>query len=151
MNRQKDKLELRELVDMYEILADEMNVHEQAKLYTENGILEWHMNGIVHTFQGRSDIEKSCKNVMYDFHTHFHQNGQAVFEFVDETLATGTVYNISVCIGKNEQGMDIMTTNRIVYHDTYEKVNDTWLMAKRETHLVWTKSEVYGEGEYVDF
>lgn len=84
---------------------------------------------------------------MHGFHTLFHQNGQAVFHLMDATHATGMVYAVTVCVGNNEQGIDILTTSGIVYQDQYEKVDEKWLIVKRQANIMWSKSETYGEGE----
>lgn len=144
MNKTEEKMKLQELVDTFAIMADEMKLHEQAQLFTEDGVLESHAAGQTHRFQGRDEIEESCTAFMNLFHTHFHTNGQSVFEIQDETHATGTAYNLTVLIGKTEKGVDMMTTNGIVYHDRYEKVDDAWRIAKRESNFIWTKSEKYG-------
>lgn len=145
MNFLEEKTKLHELVDTFAILADEMKLHEQAQLFTEHGILESHSaDGQVFTFQGREKIEKSCTDFMNLFEIHFHNNGQAVFEIQDENHATGTAYNITVLIGENKNHENIMTTNGIVYHDQYQKINGQWFISKRESNFLWTKSEKYG-------
>ncbi len=144
MNQTEEKMALQELVDTFAILADEMKLHEQAQLFTEDGVLESHAAGQTHRFQGREEIEKSCTAFMNLFHTHFHNNGQAVFELRDETHATGTAYNLTVLIGKNEEGTDQMITNGIVYHDQYVKQDGAWRIAKRESNFIWTRTEKYG-------
>ncbi|GHW01380.1 hypothetical protein lacNasYZ03_10670 [Lactobacillus nasalidis] len=52
---------------------------------------------------------------------------------------------MTVLIGKNQDGVNMMTTNGIVYHDKYEKVEGKWLIARRESNFLWTKSEKYGD------
>lgn len=39
MNQTEEKMALQELVDTFAILADEMKLHEQAQLFTEDGVL----------------------------------------------------------------------------------------------------------------
>lgn len=144
MNILEEKMKLHELVDIFAILADEMKLHEQAQLFTKDGVLKSiNASNQVFEFHGREKIEKSCTNFMNLFQIHFHNNGQAVFEIEDEEHAHGTAYNITVLIGKNEAGEDIMTTNGIVYHDKYQKVDGEWKIARRESNFLWTKQERY--------
>ena len=147
MNMYAEKLNLQELVDSYAILSDAKKWHEQAQFFVENGILESHLNEVVHTYKGSEAIEKCFRHFMNGFHTLFHQNGQAVFHLMDATHATGMVYAVTVCVGNNEQGIDILTTSGIVYQDQYEKVDEKWLIVKRQANIMWSKSETYGEGE----
>ena len=55
MNVFEEKLELKELCDTFSILADEMKLHEQSLLFTENGTLTAKNNGKVSHFEGRGD------------------------------------------------------------------------------------------------
>ncbi|GHW01379.1 hypothetical protein lacNasYZ03_10660 [Lactobacillus nasalidis] len=81
MNVYEEKMQLQELVDTFAIWADEMKLHEQAQLFTENGELESHSaDGQVFSFKGREKIEESCTNFMNLFDIHFHNNGQALFQ-----------------------------------------------------------------------
>lgn len=142
MNEIQEKIKLRELIDTFAILADEMKLHEQALLFTKDGVLKSHsVDGQIFEFHGQAEIEKSCTAFMKLFQTHFHNNGQAIFQIIDDTHATGTAYNITVLIGKNENGENIMTTNNIVYHDHYEKIAGKWLISKHESNFLVTKTD----------
>ena len=138
MNVQEEKFALKELCDRFSILADEMKLHEQAQLFMENGTLTSKNNGETHVFEGREAIEKSCTAFMNLFEIHFHNNGQALFDIIDETHAKGTAYNETILIGNGT-----MRTNGIVYHDQYEKADGKWLIAARESNFVWVKTEAY--------
>ena len=143
MNAMEEKFALKELCDTFSVLADEMRLHEQSFLFTENGTLTAKNNGKVSHYEGRKAIEESCTRFMNLFDIHFHNNGQALFDIIDETHATGTAYNETILVGKNSEGKKMMTTNGIVYHDKYEKVDGRWLIAARESNFVWSKSEEY--------
>lgn len=147
MSTYEEKLNLQELVNSYAILSDAKKWHEQVQCFVENGILEFHLNGVVHTYKGREAIEKCYKHFMHGFYALFHHNGQTVFDWTDATHAIGTVYVVAVCIGENEQGIDILTTSGIIYHDQYEKVDKKWSIVKRQANVMWSKSEAYGETE----
>jgi hypothetical protein len=143
MNIIEEKFALKELCDTFSVLADEMRLHEQSFLFTESGKLTAKNNGNISHYEGREAIEESCTRFMNLFDIHFHNNGQALFDIIDETHASGTAYNETILIGKNAEGKNIMTTNGIVYHDRYEKVDGKWLIAARESNFVWSKSEEY--------
>lgn len=138
MNVMEEKFALKELCDTFSVLADEMKLHEQSLLFTENGTLTAKNNGNVSHYEGREAIEESCTKFMNLFEIHFHNNGQALFDIIDDTHATGTAYNETILIGNGK-----ITTNGIVYHDRYEKVDGKWLIAARESNFVWSKTEDY--------
>ena len=104
----EEKAALKELCDTFSILADEMRLHEQAQLFTENETLTAKNNGNVSFYhEGREAIEASCTRFMNLFDIHFHNNGQALFDIEDETHATGTAYNETILIGRNSEGKRI--------------------------------------------
>ena len=57
MNIFEEKFALKELCDTFSVLADEMKLHEQSFLFTENGTLTAKNNGNVSHYEGREAIE----------------------------------------------------------------------------------------------
>ena len=58
-----------------------------------------------------------------------------MINIADSINATGTVYNVTTLIGKDEKGNKTATKNNIYYEDTYEKVNSKWFIAKRISYF----------------
>lgn len=67
----------------------------------------------------------------------FHQNGQQVVNFIDETHATGICYAIATLVTE-EDGKDKLTLHAVRYYDKYEKVEGRWWIAERKQHFVYS-------------
>lgn len=100
-------------------------------LFTENAIVNTYIGGeLVFAMEGRAQIEDVFSTFLADFHSVYHLNGQHTVTFQDETHATAINY-CQVALVKNENVKDIIVNHYIRYNDTYEKVDGTWLIAKR--------------------
>jgi hypothetical protein len=67
----------------------------------------------------------------------FHQNGQQVVDFQDDTHATGTCYAIATLVTEDD-GKDKLTFHAVRYYDKYVKIDGRWWIAEREQHFVYT-------------
>ena len=135
-----DKMEIKDLVAIFSIYADTKQIKEQSELFTENATLVSYMGKEkIAELHGREKIFKSCNDFMSLFETAHHMNGQHLIKIIDSTHATGTAYNITTLIGKDENGNKTATKNNIYYEDTYEKVNGKWLIAKRNSYFVYSE------------
>lgn len=135
-----DKMEIMELAAIFSIYADTKQIKEQADLFTENATLISYMGkNKIAELHGRQEIYKSCNEFMSLFETAHHMNGQHLINIIDSTHATGTAYNITTLIGKDENGNKTATKNNIYYEDTYEKVNGKWFIAKRKSYFVYSE------------
>ena len=67
----------------------------------------------------------------------FHQNGQQVVDFVDETHATGICYAIATLVTE-EDGKDKLTFHAVRYYDKYVKVDGRWWIAERNQYFVYS-------------
>lgn len=135
-----DKMEIAELVALFSIYADQKKIKEQAELFTKNATLISYMGKQkVADLHGRTEIYKSCNEFMSLFETAHHMNGQHLINIADSINATGTVYNVTTLIGKDEKGNKTATKNNIYYEDTYEKVNSKWFIAKRISYFVYSE------------
>lgn len=69
----------------------------------------------------------------------FHQNGQQVIDFIDETHATGICYAIATLVTE-EEGKDKLTFHAVRYYDHYVKVDGRWWISEREQHFVYSSA-----------
>lgn len=103
------KLELKELVDTFSILADQKDVKTQAGLFTEDAsLISYSGDQKISEQHGRKEIEEGCAAFLALFDTVYHMNGQQVVE-VDGDHAKGTAYCQVVLIGLND-GKRVQTT-----------------------------------------
>ena len=138
MNLLQNKMELKELVDVFSILADKKDTKAQAELFTEDATLKSYIdNQLASEQHGREEIYAACTGFLALFDTVYHINGQQVVEFADDTHATGMAYCQVVLIGKNEDGKRMMNTQGVWYEDEYIKLNGKWLIANRTSHFKW--------------
>lgn len=67
----------------------------------------------------------------------FHQNGQQVIDFQDETHATGICYAIATLVNE-ENGQDKLTLHAVRYYDTYVKIEGRWWITERKQYFVYS-------------
>ncbi len=142
MDNMKDKMDLKELVDVFSILADRKDAKAQESLFTEDAVVNSYRDGkLISSLQGRKQIGEGFGNFLALFDTVYHINGQQVVT-VDGDKATGVSYCQVVLIGKDDKGQRVMTTQGVTYDDEYLRVNGKWLIAKRTSHFVWSDRKV---------
>ena len=135
------KLELKELVDTFSILADRKDVKTQAGLFTEDAsLISYSGDQKISEQHGRKEIEDGCTAFLALFDTVYHMNGQQVVE-VDGDHAKGTAYCQVVLIGLNEAGKRVQTTQGVWYEDEYVKQDGSWRIAGRTSHFTWTDAK----------
>lgn len=138
MNTQElaDRMALKELVDKVSILADKKDVHAQVQLFSENGISETFVGDTaILKLKGRKAMEEAFGNLLKDYETVYHFNGQQQLTIHGETAA-GISYCLVTLIGI-EHDKRIKTTIGAVYHDHFIRENNHWLIAQRIGHFNW--------------
>ena len=142
------KQEIRELVDVFSILADNRDAKGQGPLFTEDAVLEFQMGpeGEVHEIPGRDAIVAAFENTVGETSTAkavYHANGQLAVE-LNETLdeATGTNYCMATLVN-DEDGTDVITTNYVRYADHYVKVDGRWYIKRRRTCFLISEKRPY--------
>ena len=77
MTQIEDRLALKELVDIFSILADQKKTQEQTLLFTENAEVVSIMNGLPSPpLVGRKQLGETFANFLNLFETVYHLNGQ---------------------------------------------------------------------------
>lgn len=142
MDNMKDKMDLKELVDVFSILADRKDAKAQESLFTEDAVVRSYRDGkLISTLQGKKQIGEGFGNFLALFDTVYHINGQQVVT-VDGDKGTGVSYCQVVLIGKDDKGQRVMTTQGVTYDDEYLRMDGKWLIAKRTSHFVWSDRKV---------
>lgn len=134
-----DRLELKELVDEFSILADKKDVAAQMNLFTENATVESFGNGVSNSkLTGKAEIENAFSNFLSLFETVYHINGQQTVDINDDK-ASGISYCLVVLIGEQE-GRKTKTTLGVSYEDEYVKQNGKWLIDNRKSYFNWQET-----------
>ena len=132
----QDKLAIKELVDVFSILADQKETEEQTLLFTEDATVETVYNGqVISSLQGRKQIGDAFANFLRNFETVYHINGQQTVTIKGDT-ASGISYCLVTLIGM-ENGKKMKITNGVYYNDEYVKQKDKWLISKRKSTFAW--------------
>lgn len=132
----EDKLALKELVDVFSILADKKEVTAQLLLFTEDASVETLVNGqIVSSLKGRKQIGDAFTNFLNLFQVVYHINGQQTVT-INGNKATSISYCAVTLIGE-EKGKKMKTSMGVYYNDEYVKENGKWLIAKRQSTFAW--------------
>lgn len=137
-----NRLALKNLVDTFSTLADTKEVEAQLDLFKDDATVESFTNGeSVGAFTGKEEIGAAFTNYLNLFHTVYHINGQQTLTFTGENTVDGISY-CQVVLIREEDGKDVMLTQGVRYHDSYEKVGDNWLIAGRKSYFMWSKTDV---------
>ncbi len=140
-NELTNRLELKELVDTFSILADTKDVAQQVLLFKEDALVTSRIaDQQGNSYQGRQEIGKAFTNYLNLFHTVYHINGQQTVTFTDDKHATGIAY-CQVVLIRDADGKEIQLTQGVRYHDSYEKIGSKWLIAKRESNFMWSRTD----------
>lgn len=132
----KDKIALRELVDRFSNLADEKNIAEQMKLFTDDAVvISMEGERTVSEFKGKQQIGEAFSNFLALFHTVYHINGQHTVKLRGNT-ATGTYY-CQVALIAERDGKNMGRFSGVRYNDEYVKKNGTWFIKKRVSHFIY--------------
>lgn len=138
-----DKLELRELVDVFANLADEKDAKSQGDLFLEDGKLEFQMgfDGEINNIVGREALVTAFTATIEPCLSVYHLNGQHTVTIHGDE-ATGTAYCQATLVNE-VNGKSIVTVNDVRYADEYKKVDGKWYIKKRRTtFLISEKHEL---------
>ena len=137
----ENERELERLVDDFSILADKKDAHSQTFLFTENAVVEIVTDGKVSLkLEGRKQIGETFNKTLTSYDTVYHFNGQKSFD-IKGNKATGTVYCMTILIGKDNKGKLMKNTMGIRYNDEYTYEKGKWLISKRVSNFDWRTSE----------
>jgi hypothetical protein len=136
-NRIEDRVMLKDLVDRYATESDKNNQDYYVHIFRPDLKLKVY-------FYGKLGMDITSVNDMIAQYKafgaakeSFHQNGQQVVDFQDDTHATGTCYAIATLVTE-EEGKDKLTLHAVRYYDKYVKIDGRWWIAEREQHFVYT-------------
>lgn len=145
MNTQEiaDRIELKELVDLFSNYSDTKENDKQVALFTEDGVVNIINDGKVSfTLKGRKDIFNAFSSSMDEYSSVFHMSGQQTVDFDDETHANGVAYNYVVLVKTDENNKIVTTNEGVRYEDKYEKIEGKWLIKERNSNFVWHTEDV---------
>jgi hypothetical protein len=145
MNTQEisDRIELKQLVDLFSNYSDTKENDKQVGLFTEDGVVNIINDGkITFTLNGRKEIFNAFSSSMDAYSSVFHMSGQQTVEFIDETHATGVAYNYVVLVKTDENNKVVTTNEGVRYQDKYEKVAGKWLIAERNSNFIWHTEDI---------
>lgn len=133
-----DKLALKELVDIFSVLADQKDTDGQTLLFTEDATVESYSNGVKgSSYTGRQEIGKAFGSYLSLFKTVYHINGQQVVQ-INGDKATGTAYCTVVLVGDRD-GKTMKTESNVIYQDEYARVNGKWLISNRKSNFAFSE------------
>lgn len=124
-----DRMEIRELVDRYAVESDKGNQDYYRNIFSKNLRLRIIMGDNVNEING---VEKMIEIYKKGgaAKISFHQTGQQVVDFLDESHAKGVVYLTALLGDEKPAKMYIR------YEDTYEKIDGRWWITQRDQIFV---------------
>lgn len=136
-NRIADRVMLKDLVDRYATESDKNNQDYYVEIFRPDLKLKVYFGDTlgmdIHSVQDMIAQYKAFGAAK----ASFHQNGQQVVDFIDDTHATGICYAIATLVTE-EDGKDKLTFHAVRYYDKYVKIDSRWWIEEREQHFVYT-------------
>lgn len=137
-----DRMELKNLVDTFSVLADQKNTEAQKWLFTEDAVVDSYVgNQKGMSLVGRENIRNAFGAYLALFDIVYHINGQQTVK-IEGDKATGTAYCQVVLIG-DENGKKMITTQGVYYDDEYVRQGGKWLIKHRTSHFTWRVQQEY--------
>lgn len=144
--RLEDRATLRALVARFSVLADSKDVEAQVMLFTEDAVLEvYRDDSLTNTLRGHDELAGAFAPYLALFDQVYHLNGQHLLDTLTEDYASGTAYCQVTLIGGGEAAAKTRTTMGVYYRDQYRREGGQWLIARRESHFVWTDRQTLGQ------
>lgn len=136
-NRIKDRVTLKELIDRYATESDKNNQEYYRNIFHPDIKLKVYFGEKLG--MDITDVEDMIARykAFGAAKASFHQNGQQVVDFIDDTHATGICYAIATLVTE-EEGKEKLTFHAVRYYDKYEKIDGRWWITEREQHFVYS-------------
>ncbi len=136
-NRIEDRVMLKDLIDRYATESDKNNHDYYRSIFRSDVKLKVYFGETLG--MDITDVEEMIARykAFGAAKASFHQNGQQVVDFIDDTHATGTCYAIATLVTE-ENGKEKLTFHAVRYYDKYEKINGRWWITEREQHFVYS-------------
>jgi hypothetical protein len=134
-----DRLAIRELIEAYAHCADRRDAKGQMSLFTPDTHFVVHMNAKdptppqeLHSREALAPVFADLSR--YDATTHFI--GQSTIYALTGNRALGETYCLAhhITVDKGNRRMMIASLR---YHDTFVKIDATWLFAERLLYVDW--------------
>ena len=136
-NRIDDRIMLKDLVDRYATESDKNNQDYYVNIFRSDMKLKVYFGDKLGLDISSVDDMIAQYKAFGAAKASFHQNGQQVVDFVDDTHATGICYAIATLVNE-EEGKDKLTFHAVRYYDKYEKIDGRWWITEREQHFVYS-------------
>lgn len=132
----ESRMALKDLVDRYATESDKNHQDYYRNLFRPDVKLKVYMGDkLIMDIHNVEDMIAQYK-AFGAAKASFHQNGQQVVDFVDDTHATGICYAIATLVTEAD-GNDRLMMYAVRYYDKYVKVDGRWWIAEREQHFVY--------------
>jgi hypothetical protein len=136
-NRIEDRVMLKDMVDRYATESDKNNQDFYREIFRPDVKLKVYFGDTLGMDINNVEDMIAQYKAFGAAKASFHQNGQQVVDFDDETHATGICYAIATLVTE-ENGVDKLTFHAVRYYDKYVKVDGRWWIAERKQHFVYT-------------
>ena len=140
----EDRMALKDLVDRYATESDKNNQDYYREIFRPDIKLKVYFGEALGMDINNVEDMIAQYKAFGAAKASFHQNGQQVVDFIDETHATGIwTHATGICYAiatlvTEEEGKDKLTLHAVRYYDKYEKVEGRWWIAEREQHFVYS-------------
>lgn len=133
----EDRMALKNLVDRYATESDKNNQDYYREIFRPDIKLKVYFGDRLGMDINNVETMIAQYKAFGAAKASFHQNGQQVVDFIDETHATGICYAIATLVTE-EDGKDKLTMHAVRYYDKYVKVEGRWWIDEREQYFVYS-------------
>ncbi len=136
-NRIEDRVMLKDMVDRYATESDKNNQDFYREIFHPDVKLKVYFGDTLGMDINNVEDMIAQYKAFGVAKASFHQNGQQVVDFIDDTHATGICYAIATLVTE-ENGTNKLTFHTVRYYDKYVKIDGRWWIEEREQRFVYT-------------
>lgn len=134
-NHIEARQEIHDLVVKYALFCDNHQYDRFREIFAPGIQLTIHNQGRTAHFDGLEQTLAAFTGVTPSA-IEFHNTGQSLVEFDDDTHAHGTVYLTALRVNKTNNGEQVENIY-LTYQDTYECIDGRWWITSRDQNFLY--------------
>jgi len=142
-NQVLDEKQIRKVIDLYAVYADEKETIRQVALFTDNYNFEVFYDSTsiepTQSLSGKENLFQLFTESLSPFNKTMHFNGQSIIEFKSENEANGVLYCRAYHYNNIENTEKIMVAI-IKYKDKFQKIDNEWYFSERKLYVQWIEN-----------
>lgn len=138
MTETADRLQLRQLLDLYASAVDDRDGEAMAALFVPDGrllVYEADTGELSHAYRGHAELVAVAEDMERFYLRTFHLVGNFACELAGDR-ATGTPYCVAHHLREDARGRSVVVMP-VRYRDSYRRTDQGWRFEERVCTVLW--------------